>query len=88
MFEYRTTTCYGAVLPDQLIPPEPGFRLREIIPIVTAESETHNVSDRYNGLMNNNGVSSPLNIPYTQGIQRSKIYQWSILWERYTEQEN
>lgn len=86
MFEYRTTNCYGAVLPDQLIPPEPNFRLREIIPLVVSENDTHSVSDRYNSWSYGGGGS--INIPYTQSVQRSKIYQWVILWERYTEQEN
>lgn len=88
MFEYRTTTCYGSVLPDQLVPPEPGFRLRELIPIVTTENDTHSVSEKYNSWALPAGGGGGLNIPFTQSVQRNKIYQWSILWERYTEQEN
>lgn len=87
MFEYRTSTCYGVTLPEQLVPPEPGFRLRDFRPIVTSESDTHNVTDRYNSWTLPGGSGS-MNIPYTTNVQRTKIYQWVILWERYTEQEN
>ena len=87
MFEYRTTTCYGSVLPDQLMPPAPGFRLRELIPIVTTESDSHATVDRYNS-WSNPGGSGSINIPFTQSVQRNKIYQWTLLWEKYTEQEN
>jgi hypothetical protein len=87
MYEYRTTTCHGAMLPHELMPPEPGFRLREFTPIVTSESESYTVGDRYNSWTLPAGGGS-FNIPYTQSVQRNKIYQWVILWERYTEQEN
>lgn len=87
MFEYRITTYHGAMLPHQLEPPEPGFRLREWKPIVTNETDSHSVSDRYNSWTLPGGSGS-INIPYTQSVQRTKIYQWVILWERFKEQEN
>lgn len=87
MYEYRTTTCYGMTLPEQLVPPEPTFRLREILPIMTSENDTHCTNDRHSSWSNAAG-SGNLNIPFTTSVQRSKIYQWVILWERYTEQEN
>jgi hypothetical protein len=87
MYEYRITTHHGAILPNQLTAPEPGFRLREFKPIVTSESDSHSVTDRYNSWTLPGGSGS-LNIPYTTSVQRNKIYQWVILWERYTEQEN
>lgn len=88
MYEYRTTTAYGATLPDTLIPPEPGFRLRDFRAVTTGETETYNISDRYSSIPGPGGVMSSVSIPYATSSNRSCIVQWVLVWERYTEQEN
>lgn len=83
MYEYRTQTHYGATLPDRLTPPEQGFRLRDFRAVTVTEADTHSIGKEYQSHMNGS-----YNIPYTMNVQRSKIVQWVVVWERYTDKEN
>ena len=87
MYEYKTTTCWGATLPGDLIAPAPGFRLRDFKAVTTMETESHTVVDRHSSIANSSGVLSSLNIPYVTSITRNNQIQWVILWEKFVEQE-
>lgn len=88
MYEYRTETHYGTVLPQTLTPPEPSFRLRDIRQFSVSESDAYSIGREYNGF-SGPGVSGSNNIPYTQTVMRSISVQWVVIWERYVpEQEN
>jgi len=88
MYEYKTTTCWGATLPGDLIAPAPGFRLRDFKAVTTMETESHTVADRHSSVANSSGVLSSLNIPYVTSTTRNVTVQWVLLWEKYSEQEN
>lgn len=88
MYEYRTTTYWGATLPDPLIPPAKGFRLRDFRAVTTTENETNTTADRMSSICNSSGVYSSINMPYVLNVTRNNTIQWVIVWEKYTEQEN
>lgn len=87
MYEYKTTTCWGATLPPELIPPAPGFRLRDFKAVTTMETETYTTADRHSSIANSGGVFSSIMIPYATSVSRNKTIQWVILWEKFVEQE-
>lgn len=87
MYEYRTTTSYGATLPPVLEPPEEGFRLRDFRCVTVMENETNMIADKFNS-WSGPACSGSMNIPYTTGKTRNKTHQWVILWERYSNKEN
>lgn len=71
MYEYQTSTYYGATLPTILTCPI-GFRFRDAKYVETSSSESHSIS--YGGM---HGT------PYAQTSNQSHNGHWIVIWERY-----
>lgn len=87
MYEYRTTTHWGQSPPNNLLPPEPDFRLRELMPVIASETDTNTLGERFNSWTTPGG-SGNINIPVVQSVQRSRTFMWVAVWERYADKEN
>lgn len=71
MYEYQTSTYYGATMPTALMAPV-GFRFRDAKYVETSSSENHSIS--YGG---QHGT------PYAQSSMTSSNGHWVVIWERY-----